>query len=105
MNEKKRQGKYIHMFALKWKEQKKKSKIFLIGVDGGGGKWRRWHARTGRGGGSGKRGEEDTRRRRDPKWLLCASPWPDLSNLYGRQFLGSGGSVTRPWKSVSRGGW
>ena len=78
------------MFALKWKERKKKSKIYLTGVDGGGGKWRRWLAHPGRGGGGGRRGEEDTRRRRDPKWLQCASPRPDLSNLYG---------------SISRGGY
>ena len=74
MNEKKRQGKYIHMFALKWKERKKKSKIYLTGVDGGGGKWRRCLPRPGRGGGGGRRGEEYTRRRRGPKWLLCTSP-------------------------------
>ena len=93
------------MFALKWKERKKKSKIYLIGVDGGGGKWRQWYARPRRGGGGGRRGEEDTRRWGDPKWLLCTSPQPNLSNLYGRQFLGAGKSTTRPWKSVSRGGW
>ena len=56
-------------------------------------RWRRWQARGG--------GHTAMARSK----MASVHKSPALSNLYGRQFLGAGGSVTRPWKSVSRGGW
>ena len=76
-----------------------KSKIYLTGVDGGGGKWRRWQAR---GGHTATARSKMASVHKSPATarskMASVHKSPALCLIYmDGQFLGAGGRFTRPY--------